>query len=109
MSPEPGRKRQAVRPRPPCLWTRSVKRRFVSFFLFALLWALPTAARAGEKAVTRIAFGSCNHQDRPQTIWEPLLRTNPELFLFLGDNVYADTFDMDELRKTYAQLGDTPG
>jgi alkaline phosphatase D len=67
------------------------------------------AADADKKAISRIAFGSCLHQDRPQPIWAPLLATKPELFLFLGDNIYADTEDVAEMRKMYAQLGAQPG
>lgn len=34
---------------------------------------------------------------------------NPELFLFIGDNIYADTEDMDVMKAKYAQLGAQPG
>ena len=37
----------------------------------------------------RIAFGSCADQDKPQPIWEAILAYRPELFLFMGDNVYG--------------------
>ena len=59
--------------------------------------------------LTRIAFGSCAHQDRPQPIWDTVIKADPELFLFIGDNVYADTDDMAVLRQKYAQLGAVPG
>lgn len=55
---------------------------------FALL---PALARADEKApLSRIAFGSCADQEKPQPIWGPLVATRPQLFLFIGDNMYAD-------------------
>src|SRR5262245_51192482 len=53
--------------------------------------------------VTRIAFGSCAHQDKPQPIWQAIIAAEPELFLFLGDNVYADTRDITEMREQYAK------
>jgi alkaline phosphatase D len=57
----------------------------------------------------RIALGSCNNQNYPTPLWEPLLATNPDLFLFLGDNIYGDTPDMDKLRAAYALLDAQPG
>ena len=58
---------------------------------------------------SRIAFGSCAKQDQPQPIWDAVLDADPELFVFLGDNVYGDTRDMAVLRAKYAQLGAQPG
>ena len=33
----------------------------------------------------RIAFGSCNRQDKPQGYWELISQTNPDQWLWLGD------------------------
>jgi alkaline phosphatase D len=43
-----------------------------------------------EQPLTRIAFGSCAHQDKPQPIWDAILRYRPDVFIFAGDNVYGD-------------------
>lgn len=61
------------------------------------------------QTLSRIAFGSCGHQDRPQPIWGPILATRPDLFVFLGDNIYADTSDMAVMRAKYAKLAAVPG
>ena len=74
-----------------------------------LVWPARGQADDDKKVLTRIGFGSCVHQDRPQPIWGPIVATRPELFLMLGDNVYADTEDMKLLRRTYAQLAAQPG
>jgi alkaline phosphatase D len=58
---------------------------------------------------SRIAFGSCAKQDKPQPIWDAVLDADPELFIFLGDNVYGDTRDMAVLRAKYARLAEQPG
>jgi alkaline phosphatase D len=58
--------------------------------------------------LTCIAFGSCAHQDKPQPIWQAIRAEQPEVFLFLGDNVYGDTHDMDTLRARYQRLGAKP-
>lgn len=59
--------------------------------------------------VAAIAFGSCANQNRPQPIWDAVLANAPDLFVFLGDNVYADTDDMAVLRAAYARLAAQPG
>ena len=76
--------------------------------------AILTLASAGntqETPLTRIAFGSCAHQDKPQPIWDAVLSHRPELFLFLGDNVYGDVTSaaMAELRAAYAAASEIEG
>jgi len=62
-----------------------------------------------DKPLTRIAFGSCAKQSKDQPIWEAVLAAKPDLFVFLGDNIYADTRDMAVVREKYAQLAAKPG
>lgn len=78
--------------------------------LLAALFGLVSIGRADDgRPLTRIAFGSCAHQDKPQPIWDAVVAARPELFLFLGDTVYADTDDMAKMRATYQKLADNPG
>ncbi len=73
--------------------------------------ALANATAAQEAPLTRIAFGSCAHQDKPQPIWDAVLAWRPELFIFAGDNVYGDVTSaaMTELRAAYAAAGEVEG
>jgi alkaline phosphatase D len=48
------------------------------------------APATADKALARIAFGSCADQTREQPIWEAINRAQPDLFIFGGDNVYGD-------------------
>ncbi|QDU22783.1 alkaline phosphatase D family protein [Urbifossiella limnaea] len=59
---------------------------------FAVLVAAVSLAPAQPPAapLTRIAFGSCGDQDQPLPILDSIVAAKPELFLFLGDNIYAD-------------------
>jgi len=41
--------------------------------------------------IQRIAFGSCAKQWQKQPIWAAVIAAEPDLFLFLGDAIYADT------------------
>ena len=40
--------------------------------------------------VTRIALGSCAFQWEEQPIWDAVIAAKPDLFLYLGDEIYAD-------------------
>ncbi len=53
----------------------------------------------------RIAFGSCARQGQDQPIWSAIEAKDPNLFLFIGDNIYGDTDDPAALREKYKQLG----
>ena len=61
------------------------------------------------RTLQRIAFGSCAEAGKPQPVWDPILARKPDLFVFLGDNIYADTRDMAEMRRKYAELAAQPG
>lgn len=75
----------------------------------AVLATAPAVAATNEPALTRIAFGSCAHQDKDQPIWDRVNAWQPELFIFLGDNIYGDTEDMAVMRAKYDKLAAKPG
>jgi alkaline phosphatase D len=52
----------------------------------------------------RVAFGSCAKQSKPQPIWRAIGAAKPDLFVFLGDNLYADARDAATLRQRYAEF-----
>ena len=58
--------------------------------------------------VTKIAFGSCGYQDEPQPVLAIAAEQKPDAFVFLGDNIYGDTDNMDTLRAKYQRLGAKP-
>jgi len=53
----------------------------------------------------KIAFGSCGYQDEPLPIFNEIVKHHPDLFIFLGDNIYGDTNNMDTLKAKYHRLG----
>lgn len=59
-------------------------------------------------APTIIAFGSCNKVDKPQTMWGHVAANNPQLWIWLGDIIYADTSDMKALAAHYKRLKTNP-
>lgn len=77
--------------------------------LLCLLTSATTSLAADSPILSRIAFGSCAKQDRPQPIWDAVVESQPQLFLMIGDNIYGDTDDMDLLWKKYQMLDAQPG
>lgn len=57
---------------------------------------------------TRIAFGSCSHQDEAQPILDLVLEYEPDLFVYLGDNIYGDSRVLDTLAAKYGRLEAKP-
>ncbi|AKD57407.1 alkaline phosphatase D family protein [Spirosoma radiotolerans] len=61
-----------------------------------------TALVEKQKPVTKIAFGSCSDQKRPQPLWDDIVAQKPDVWIWLGDNIYGDSESMDTLRTKYA-------
>lgn len=81
--------------------------RYTLFAIVLIAYLLPSALSA--QVLQRIAFGSCANQTREQPIWTQVLEAEPDLFIMLGDNVYADTDDPGQLQASYEQLAAQPG
>ncbi len=62
-----------------------------------------------EEPVSKILFGSCIKQANPIPIFDTINQQQGEIFLFLGDNIYADTDDMAVMKEKYEILGAIPG
>ncbi len=56
----------------------------------------------------RIGLGSCAKQTKEQPILTAVVQRQPDVFIYLGDNIYGDTRDMQELRDKYQQLANKP-
>lgn len=95
-----------------------VRSLFSGLLIGVLLWGCTAGDRSSPRestavrtdtAVTRIAFGSCNRQGEDQPLWRPIRATNPDLWIWLGDNIYADTHDMAAMDSMYAVQNQVPG
>lgn len=60
------------------------------------------------KNLTTIAFGSCNKLDKQPALFGDIAANKPDLFLWLGDIIYADTRDMKRLENMYKALKTIP-
>jgi alkaline phosphatase D len=54
-----------------------------------------------QKNETIVAFGSCSDQKRPQEIWPDVVKQKPAIWIWGGDNIYADTGDTTQLKAMY--------
>ncbi|NNF51466.1 MAG: alkaline phosphatase family protein, partial [Gammaproteobacteria bacterium] len=79
------------------------------FLLLLLLICSACQSTPPAGSVTRIAFGSCNRSDLPQPLWSPILESEPQLWIWTGDNVYGDTLDMSVLATKYREQSANPG
>ena len=57
-----------------------------------------------ENDLYRMVFASCNDQDRAQPLWQPIIANTPNLFVWGGDNVYADTSNMERMKADYDKV-----
>ncbi len=57
-----------------------------------------------DDAVVKIAFGSCNKTTLPNYLWDDIINEAPDVWVWGGDIVYADTKNMNVLRDKYNTL-----
>jgi alkaline phosphatase D len=71
-------------------------------FSYSLICALLTLSLAGtasakfpdnfDQPLEVIAFGSCNRDELPQPLWPVIADNAPNLWIWAGDNIYADWY-----------------
>ena len=83
-------------------------RKKIAVFIILFFCSLAGFAQQSGPLVTTIAFGSCAREERPQPILELVVQHKPDLFVYLGDNIYGDTKDMSILKSKYATLAAKP-
>ena len=74
----------------------------------------PAPLPPADTLITHFAFGSCADEEARQPIWKPILSEDPQLFLMIGDNVYADSNrgqrirpgNANELHYSYTKLSE---
>jgi alkaline phosphatase D len=65
---------------------------------------IPYRSLDTSKSIDTFGFGSCNHQDQPQPLWALIDKNNPQLFIMMGDNVYASTKETKPIVDQYLKL-----
>ncbi len=69
---------------------------------------MPATPLQESRLIQKVALGSCFHPQRSDQIFSSIMAASPDLFLFIGDNVYAedesDDPALESLRKAYGLL-----
>lgn len=74
------------------------------------IWRTQAAPAATDQGRLRVAFGSCaRYAVSPvQPVWDGVQRCEPDLFLWLGDNIYGDSLSAETLREEYRRQMSVP-
>jgi alkaline phosphatase D len=83
--------------------------RLLLLWIVTLFCSLDVAAADDATVVSRVFFGSCIKQDQPMPVLQRMADQSPDLMIYLGDNIYGDTEDMDVLGAKYKKLGSDAG
>jgi len=70
--------------------------------------SLPSRGLDYSVTLSRIAFGSCANQDQPEPLWKDVEAAQPDLFLFMGDNVYASSPNQQPIAEQYRKMDQIP-
>lgn len=87
--------------------------RSIIFLLVPLVLVACNGGQADQKAETVnnktvIAFGSCATQDSTNLVWKDIEKHSPDVFIWLGDNIYGDSRDLTVLQEKYARQKQQP-
>lgn len=73
-----------------------------------LLLATAVSSQRSRPLINKIAFGSCAEENKSQPILDLVVKHRPDLFVYLGDNIYGDTDDSAVLKAKYDSLAAKP-
>jgi len=82
---------------------------FIFLFLSSCKTSQNTAADIIETYDFSIAFGSCNKTDKVNLLWDDVLATHPDLWIWGGDNIYGDTDNMVKMDSMYQAQNEIVG
>lgn len=53
------------------------------------------------KNIQKVIFGSCNNQNDSQPLWKTMIESRADLFIWLGDAIYADWKSSEDIKLAY--------
>lgn len=69
--------------------------------IFGCKTAVNTSTDLQKEASFTLAFGSCNKHDLQNHLWDDILESQPDVWIWGGDNIYADTDDVTVIASMY--------
>ncbi len=99
-----------LRPETPYIYRVLVNGRPDPYLGRALPFSTKTAPEADARRDFTLAMGSCARiaTDADQLIWNAVVNSRPDVFLWLGDNVYGDSLVPDTLNNEYRRQRAVP-
>lgn len=88
---------------------KSLQITLIAILLFQCQQPTETSAQQDPSKSFTIAFGSCNQQDLPQPMWPEIVKEEPDLWIWLGDNIYGDSEIVDTLIAKYNRQNKNEG
>lgn len=85
-----------------------MKKYIVSIGLFFLFSYTTVYAQPAQQADFIIAVGSCNKTEVENPFWDDILSMKPDVFIWGGDNIYADTRNIKKLERMYQAQNEVP-
>lgn len=83
-------------------------KKLILLSLSLVVLSCKTAQKSIAPTDFKIAFGSCNVQSEDQSYWNLIGSEEPDVFIWGGDNIYADTEDMAAMEEMYEQQKTNP-
>ena len=66
--------------------------------------SIPYRSLDTSKSIETFGFGACNDQDQEQPLWKLISKNSPQLFIMMGDNVYASAPESKPIYAQYLKL-----
>jgi alkaline phosphatase D len=96
---------------------QATRRKFLKTLSGATVGSLGVLPSIGQSAdfggtatpLQRILFGSCSKDYRPQPLWEPICASQPDLWIWMGDNIYGNADDLPDMAARYQNAKNKPG
>jgi len=80
---------------------KTVTSRLLPLLLFIATCALAKFPESFDRPLEVIAFGSCNRDELPQPAWPAISANEPDLWIWAGDNIYADWYQPADKKVKY--------
>ncbi|WP_218598227.1 alkaline phosphatase D family protein [Polaribacter sp. NJDZ03] len=89
-----------------------MKKIIIVLLVFTVLSCKTTSKSSEDKAYSKqstkektadfvLTFGSCNKPNQKNLLWDDIAQLNPDVWLWGGDIIYADTENMDKMEADY--------
>lgn len=76
--------------------------------LLPFFWMLGNSCAEKQAPYFTLSFGSCNRTELPNTLWDDVLNAQPDVWVWGGDIVYADTDSIPKLEAAYRAQARVP-